>query len=68
MIINQVLSEFASTSGLQANNNKSQIYFSGVDTITKESILSVLPFQEGTFPVKYLGVPLLSTQLKQSHC
>lgn len=68
MIINQVLSEFASTSGLQANNNKSQIYFSSVNTITKESILSVLPFQEGTLPVKYLGVPLLSSRLKQSHC
>ncbi|KAF7138186.1 hypothetical protein RHSIM_Rhsim07G0148800 [Rhododendron simsii] len=32
------------------------------------AILDVLRFNEGTLPVKYLGVPLLSTKLKASDC
>ncbi|GKA03943.1 hypothetical protein Tco_0676724 [Tanacetum coccineum] len=34
----------------------------------KLSILQVLPFEEGTLPVKYLGVPLVSSRLKIRDC
>ncbi|KAK1429868.1 hypothetical protein QVD17_12153 [Tagetes erecta] len=31
-------------------------------------ILSLLPFDEGKFPVKYLGVPLISSRLNSQQC
>ncbi|GJS59979.1 reverse transcriptase domain-containing protein [Tanacetum coccineum] len=34
----------------------------------KLSILNVLPFEEGRLPVKYLGVPLVSSRLKARDC
>lgn len=28
----------------------------------------MLGFQEGSLPIKYLGLPLISTRLKKEHC
>ncbi|KAF7141321.1 hypothetical protein RHSIM_Rhsim06G0090600 [Rhododendron simsii] len=47
---------------------KSNIYFFRVNTSFRFAILGVLGFREGTFPVRYLRVPLLSTKLKSSNC
>lgn len=35
---------------------------------TRNDILQVLGFNEGSLPVRYLGVPLLSTKLKHGDC
>lgn len=66
--IHASLTEFESLSGLKPSPNKSQIFFFGVEASTRRDILSVLGFIEGFLPVKYLGVPLLSTKLTQLDC
>ncbi|GJZ82898.1 hypothetical protein Tco_0648071 [Tanacetum coccineum] len=62
-IIMDALDEFKSVSGLVPSLPKSTAYFYNVLNHTKLAILNVLPFEEGTLPVKYLGVPLVSTRL-----
>jgi len=39
-----------------------------LDFSTKDSILNLLGFKEGFLPIKYLGVPLLSTKLNHEDC
>lgn len=62
------LTEFQALSGLSPSPGKSSIYFSGVNTSSRLAILNVLGFKEGILPVRYLGVPLISTKLKASDC
>ena len=67
-IIHQALQEFHKYSGLQPNGRKSIIYISGVNHQIKLQLCSMLGFQLGELPVKYLGVPLISTKLKYEDC
>lgn len=67
-IIKEVLDEFFHSSGLKPNLQKSLIFFSGVSNEVKDDILRLLPIPEGSLPVKYLGVPLISTRLKYEDC
>ncbi|XP_028095880.1 uncharacterized protein LOC114295779 [Camellia sinensis] len=62
------LAEFSSLSGLNPNPSKSNIFFSGCNQELRASILNVASFTEGTLPVKYLGVPLITTKLRASDC
>ncbi|XP_050233005.1 uncharacterized protein LOC126681507 [Mercurialis annua] len=66
--IADVLKPFNDVSGLQVNNQKSCIYFCGVDNDVKENILNELSFKEGSLPVKYLGVPLIGKRLSKGDC
>ena len=43
-------------------------FFSGTCDEVKHNILNLLRFTEGKLPVKYFGVPLISTRLKREHC
>ncbi|KAL0335971.1 UNVERIFIED_CONTAM: CTD small phosphatase-like protein 2 [Sesamum radiatum] len=67
-VIKDSLQEFAAPSGLQVNPNKSQIILSRVGQQGKQQILDLLGFQEGFLPVKYLGVPLISSRLTMADC
>ncbi|GJY86276.1 hypothetical protein Tco_0500302 [Tanacetum coccineum] len=67
-VIMDALDEFKSVSGLVPSLPKSTAYFCNVLNHTKLAILNVLPFEEGTLPVKYLGVPLVSTRLVYRDC
>ncbi|GJR75171.1 putative reverse transcriptase domain, reverse transcriptase zinc-binding domain protein [Tanacetum coccineum] len=67
-IIKEALDEFKNASGLTPSLPKSTAYFCNVSNHVKSSILSVLPFEEGNLPVKYLGVPLVSSRLKIRDC
>jgi hypothetical protein len=49
---------FGKTSGLIINAEKSSIYFGGVGESLKQTILQDTQFSKGSFPFKYLGVPL----------
>lgn len=49
---------FSEASGLKANMNKSQVYFGGVDVYTHRRILTILVYELGELPFKYLGVSL----------
>nr|XP_043639249.1 uncharacterized protein LOC122610319 [Erigeron canadensis] len=67
-VVWEALEEFKSVSGLSPSIPKSIAYFCNVRNHVKISILSILPFEEGKLPVKYLGVPLVSTRLIYRDC
>jgi len=43
--------------------SKSEVFLAGGTEISRNQILQVLGFQEGKLPVRYLGVPIISSQL-----
>jgi hypothetical protein len=49
---------FELMSGLKINNQKSEIFLVGVDNIIADYYSSQFGCQVGTFPMKYLGVPV----------
>ncbi|GJS34386.1 putative reverse transcriptase domain, reverse transcriptase zinc-binding domain protein [Tanacetum coccineum] len=67
-VIMEALDEFKYASGLVPSLPKSTAYFCNVLNYVKLDILNVLPFEEGKLPVKYLGVPLVSTRLIYRDC
>nr|GEV09953.1 hypothetical protein [Tanacetum cinerariifolium] len=67
-IIKEALDEFKNASGLAPCLPKSTTFFCNVLNHVKLSILQVLLFEEGTLPVKYLGVPLVSSRLMIRDC
>lgn len=67
-VIMEALNEFKGASGLVPSLSKSTVYFCNVLNYTKLAILNILPFEEGKLPVKYLGVPLVSTRLVYRDC
>ena len=67
-IIREILNNFSSLSGLEINHNKSQVFVSGVVVALRTDIINCLAFRLGSLPVKYLGVPLISSRLTHQHC
>lgn len=67
-VIQESLDEFKKASGLVPSLPKSTAYLCNVVNHVKISILNVLPFEEGRLPVKYLGVPLISSRLLIKDC
>lgn len=62
----QQLVSFGEISGLNINASKSSIYFGGVSDSIRHSILEDTGFAEGSFPFRYLGVPLSPHRLLAS--
>nr|GFC97553.1 putative RNA-directed DNA polymerase, eukaryota, reverse transcriptase zinc-binding domain protein [Tanacetum cinerariifolium] len=67
-IIKEALDEFKDASGLNPSTPKCKAYFYNMINHTKVAILHVLPFEEDRLPVKYLGVPLVSSRLIFKDC
>nr|GEU51101.1 hypothetical protein [Tanacetum cinerariifolium] len=67
-LIMNALEEFQNVSGLVPSIPKSTVYFCNVKNSVKNDILNIMPFNEGSLPIKYLGVPLLSTRLQNRDC
>jgi len=67
-ILKSCLDTFFNLSGLTTNQAKNSLYLSGVDLDTQRDICEQLGFQQGILPVKYLGVPLISTRFKHADC
>jgi len=67
-VIMESLRRFARMSGLLPSNQKSTVYFCNVSDQVKGTILNIIPFVEGNLPVKYLGVPLISSRLRARDC
>lgn len=59
---------FSSWSGLYPNKSKSEIFISGGDQSIRNRILWAFGFQEGKLPVRYLGVPIISSRLNKADC
>ncbi|KAK4384655.1 hypothetical protein Sango_3039000 [Sesamum angolense] len=68
IVICDALNEFAALSGLKVNPAKSQIIFSRAVQQERQQILDYLGFQEGSLPVKYLGILLTSSRLTIADC
>ncbi|KAL2230766.1 UNVERIFIED_CONTAM: hypothetical protein Sindi_1671000 [Sesamum indicum] len=60
------LARFAEWSGLRLNIQKSHLIISRSAQERKEQLLSILGFQEGHLPIRYLGLPLISSRLSIS--
>ena len=65
-VIMDELNKFESLLGLQVNKQKSAIFLAGVNDDVKNDLLNTTGFSMGSFPMKYLGVPLISTRLSQN--
>lgn len=66
--IKEALADFCTYSGLQPNLCKSAVFFSAVDEIDKGTLRGIMDISEAAFPVKFLGVPLISSRLKYGDC
>ena len=62
------LDRFADWSGLRLNVEKSHIIISRSAKNIREELLAVLGFQEGHLPMRYLGLPLISSRLTIADC
>lgn len=62
-ILKDSLDEFGSVSGLWPNEGKSNVFFCKVSRDNQLLIKDIMGFQQGDLPVKYLGVPLITTTL-----
>ena len=67
-IMKSYLERFSSLSDLTANPLKSDCFVSCKDTSIREAIYNASGFWRGTLPIRYLGVPLLSTKLSYKDC
>ena len=67
-VIMDELNRFESFSGLQVNKLKSTIFLAEVNDEVRNVLLNTTRFSLGSFPMKYLGVPLISTRLSHSDC
>ncbi|XP_058216962.1 uncharacterized protein LOC131327851 [Rhododendron vialii] len=67
-LINQLLTNFHSFSGLKPNMQKSSVFYVRVFETVKLTLSSILPIPEAHLLVKYLGVSLISTRLKAADC
>ena len=68
MEILAVIHKYESWSGQCINLSKSAIYYSQKIPSTRKSLLlRMTGFSEGSFPFKYLGVPIILGRLKQVH-
>ncbi|XP_021835349.2 uncharacterized protein [Spinacia oleracea] len=59
---------FSKASGLEANMDKTEVYFSGVHPIEQQAIMEALGITKGSLPFRYLGVPLSSSKLTIGQC
>lgn len=62
----EVFGDFTSWSGLNISIEKSTVYMAGVSDIERGRILRDFPFAEGTLPVKYLGLPLMTKAMRKN--
>ncbi|GAV70127.1 hypothetical protein CFOL_v3_13625, partial [Cephalotus follicularis] len=55
-------------SGLHPNLDKCQLFFGNVDSATRRRARELLHISEGTLPIRYLGLPLLSSTFSPLDC
>lgn len=61
-----VFQEFAKISGLNISLEKSTLFLAGVKSEDSAAILEQFPFEAGSLPVRYLGLPLLTKKMSVS--
>lgn len=59
-----ILKDFGSISGLRSNVDKSEIFFAGLCEDEKHDLEATTGFGLGSFPFRYLGVPVAGVALQ----
>lgn len=67
-LIKDALDVFKMISGLSVNQSKSEVFFAAVPSTLQSQILSILNFRDSSLPVRYLGMPLISSKLTFQDC
>ena len=67
-LIRDALKEFGDISGPRPNLQKSHMFVTGVNEEFKADLVQCIGMESRELPVKYLGVPLISTRLKVRDC
>ncbi|KAL2251925.1 UNVERIFIED_CONTAM: hypothetical protein Sindi_2314800 [Sesamum indicum] len=67
-VLKMGLDRFAEWSGLRLNVQKSHVIISRSAQGWTDQILAAIGFQEGHLPMKYFGIPLLSSRLSIADC
>ncbi|KAL0288554.1 UNVERIFIED_CONTAM: hypothetical protein Sradi_7095400 [Sesamum radiatum] len=67
-VLHGILQQFKGITGLHANAQKSQILFPKAAAQVQNQIQTIFGFPQGTFPVRYLGVPLITSKLSIADC
>lgn len=62
------VTQFSLISGLHPSSSKSSCFFGNVPIGTVHNILQLTAFSWGDLPVKYLGLPLISSKLNTQDC
>lgn len=60
-----VFDDYAAWSGLSISLEKSTVYMAGVSDNEKSRILTNFPLAEGSLPVRYLGLPLMTKAMRK---
>ncbi|KAJ6897722.1 hypothetical protein NC652_024515 [Populus alba x Populus x berolinensis] len=67
-VLKSSLDRFSMLSGLSINISKSSMFLSGIDVNLQNDIQHQIGIPLRTLPVRYLGVPLISTRLTHTDC
>lgn len=59
---------FGKATGLHVNFQKSLLFVAGMNLYTQTRIAEILNLNVGTLPVKYLGLPLVTSRLQYDDC
>ena len=59
----RVFDVFDRMSGLRISMKKSTLFLAGISIQKREEIISHFPFESGSLPVRYLGLPLLTKNM-----
>jgi len=63
-----IFKDFAAFSGLNISLEKSTLFMASISSETCASILARFPFDSGSLPVRYLGLPLMTKRMTLADC
>ncbi|XP_039047048.1 uncharacterized protein LOC120187388 [Hibiscus syriacus] len=66
--VTSILNHLYTLSGLNLNVSKTEFFTVGISARTLDSIKSATGFKQEFFPVRYLGVPLVTRKLTETDC
>ncbi|KAH0652846.1 hypothetical protein KY289_030524 [Solanum tuberosum] len=64
----EALVHFSATTGLVANMDKSSLFLTGMTEQVKKQLTDISGFTQGSFPIRYLGLPLTSKRWGKLEC
>lgn len=64
----RTLKAFHKASGLSASNEKTAVYFGNIPSELQERIVQMPGFHKGSFPFRYLGIPITFKRISKADC